>query len=159
CKLKFADGPKEACPKCKTPIKDMTHPLRRTYTYYHCTRSSNPFCTEHSIERKELERQVTRFVERVELPDLHRHWLNACFGRLQKDRNAEVLPVIIDSFAGHAPTIQREIVMAIFSTLVLKDRKLIVSLKPPFSFPGKSELSADPDKKPFGEEALQKQVA
>jgi DNA invertase Pin-like site-specific DNA recombinase len=155
CKLKFSHGSKECCPKCKTPIKDMVSPRRLTYTYYHCTKSSNPACTERGVERKELECQMIRHLERVGLPDFHRHWLNTSFGRLQEKRDmSDVLAVIIESFAGNTPAIQREVIMSIFSRLVLKDRKLVASLKTPFSFSREREVSANPNEKPFGEEAL-----
>jgi DNA invertase Pin-like site-specific DNA recombinase len=42
CKLNFADGPKEARPKCKSKIKDMADPLRRTCFSYHCNKNPRP---------------------------------------------------------------------------------------------------------------------
>lgn len=155
CKLKFSHGSKESCPKCKTPIKGMVNPRRLTYTYYHCTKSSNPACTERGIERKELECQMIRHMEHIGLPDFHHHWLNTSFCRLQQKQDAsDMLTVIIESFARNTPAIQREIIMAIFSTLVLKDRKLLVSPKMPFSFSREREVSTNPNEKSFGEETL-----
>jgi DNA invertase Pin-like site-specific DNA recombinase len=157
CKFKFAHRTKETCPKCRTVIKNMTNPTRRSYTYYHCARSANPYCTERGIEKKELECQVVQYLKRVTMPDVHRHWLNTNFRRLQPGNTTEALPLITDSFVTHASAAQREIVMAIFATMTLKDRKLTVSLKPPFSFVRETELSANLNQKPLGTKALQEQ--
>ena len=71
---------------------------------------------------------------------------------------SDIFTVIIESFAGNTPAVQREIVTAIFSTLVIKDRKLIASLKAPFSFSRERELLANSDEEPRCEETLQKQM-
>src|SRR4051812_5660169 len=40
------------CPRCKTPISEMSHAVKRQYVYYHCTKSGNPDCAERGIEPK-----------------------------------------------------------------------------------------------------------
>jgi len=150
CKLKFAHRSKERCPRCKTPIRDMANPIRLAYTYYHCSKSSNPVCVERGIERKELEVQMLHCLARLRLPDFHNRWINSYFVRLQKNSDASgALAIIVQSFHGSTPAVQREIAMSVFSTLILKDRKLIPSLKTPFSFLNENEVST-----PFVQEAF-----
>jgi hypothetical protein len=160
CKFKFAYRSKEQCPKCKTAIADMVNPLRLFYTYYHCARSCNPACIERGIERKELENQVIRLLERLHLPDFHRHWFNTCFARMRENKDlSEPLPILIQSFFGNTPSIQREITMSVFSTLIFKDRKLNVTLKSPFSFKNESEAAIPFDQESFVEKPLQEKMA
>jgi hypothetical protein len=156
CKLKFAHRSKEQCPRCKTANRAMEHPVRLAYTYYHCSKSSNPACVERSIERKELELQIIRCLEQVRLPDFHNHWVNSCFGRLQENPDASgALTIIVQSFPGSTPAVQREIVMSVFKILVLKNRKLIASPKMPFSFLNETEVPTPFAQEAFGQKALQ----
>ncbi|MFA6554123.1 MAG: recombinase family protein [Candidatus Paceibacterota bacterium] len=160
CKLKFAYRSKEQCPRCQTAIANMVKPVHLTYTYYHCTKSSNPACTELGVERKELERQIIRHLEGVHLPDFHNHWVNTCFGRLStKPDTTSMLAVITQSFPNSSPDVQREIVTSIFSAIVLKDREIGVSLKIPFSFPNKAEVPTPLDQKSFTQKTLQEHMS
>ncbi len=160
CKLKFAHRSKEQCPRCKTAIIGMVNPLRLSYTYYHCARSSIPRCMERGVERKDMERQIIRSLERVRLPDFHQRWFNTCFGRLREKPDAsDALLTITQSFSANTPAVQREIAMSVFSTLILKDRNLDASLKAPFSFVGETEKAASFDQEPFARKTLQEEVA
>jgi uncharacterized Zn ribbon protein len=155
CKYKFAHRSKESCPKCKMVIVEMKKALELNYTYYHCTRSSNPDCAERGIERKELEKQITEHIRNVHLPIPYEVWVNNNFFRGIKNQTEDVLAVILKFFPGSAPTVQRDIVTALFSNLVLKDRKIIVALQTPFSFRGESELSGPLDQNTLADETLQ----
>lgn len=153
CKLKFAHRSKERCPRCKTPIQAMAHAVHLEYTYYHCSKSSDPACPERGIERKELEHQMIRCLERVRLPDFHNHWVNSRFERLgSRSDPSDVLAVIMRSFAGSTPTVQREIALAVFKTLSLTDRKVTASLKKPFSFLDEAQAAT-----PLGQESFAQQ--
>jgi hypothetical protein len=136
------------------------NPVRLAYTYYHCSKSSNPSCVERGIERRELELQLLRCLECVRLPDFHDHWINSCFVMLQEKSDASgALPIIVQSFPGSTPAVQREIIMSVFRTLVLKDRKLATSLKTPFSFLGETEAVSSLEQESFNQQALQEQMA
>jgi ubiquinone/menaquinone biosynthesis C-methylase UbiE len=96
----------------------------------------------------------------VRLPDFHDHWINSCFVMLQEKSDASgALPIIVQSFPGSTPAVQREIIMSVFRTLVLKDRKLATSLKTPFSFLGETEAVSSLEQESFNQQALQEQMA
>lgn len=159
CKLKFAHRAKEQCPRCKTVIRDMTNPVRLAYTYYHCSKSSNPSCVQRSIERRALELQLLRYLQCVRLPHFHAHWVNSSFARLRTKSDGSVLAIIGQLFLDSTPAVQREIVMSVFRTLVLKDRQLAVSLKTPFSFLVEAEAISPLEQESFQEQALQEQMS
>lgn len=46
----------------------------RFYTYYHCTKRKNPFCTQKSIGEKELEEQIDSFLSRIQIPEEYKNW-------------------------------------------------------------------------------------
>ena len=84
---------------------------------------------------------------------------NRSAGRMIGTRdNLESLSTIRKLFSGATPEIQRQIAVSIFSALVLKDRKLSVSLKAPFVFLAKSKPTGILDQEPFAQQSLQQQV-
>jgi len=159
CRHKYAHRTKEVCPSCKLPIVEMKNAQELHYTYYHCTKSQNPDCTERAIERKDLERQVTQILTNIRMPLLHELWLNRSSARLCGSRQElNTLAVVRDSFPGATPEAQRQIAVAVFSRIELKDRKITANLKPPFSF-RKVESSCLPDQYTLAEKAVQEQMA
>jgi hypothetical protein len=159
CRLKFAHRSKEACPGCKLLIAKMNSPRQLHYTYYHCTKSGNPDCTERGIERRELERQVVCNLATIRLPSLHELWLNRATARLSGiPEEVDTLTAIRTSFVAGTPEIQRQIAMTIFSTVTLKDQKISAALKPPFSF-RERELPGSFDQNALGQETMKEQVA
>ena len=74
CRYKFAYRHKERCPRCQTLIEKMCNPTILHYTYYHCTKSKDPQCTQGSIEAKELERQIDTYLSRIELSERLKDW-------------------------------------------------------------------------------------
>ena len=160
CRLKFAYRSKVNCPRCKLPISEMTNPCRLVYTYYHCTKSYNPTCCERSVTLQELTTQIGHALTEVRLPTHYNLWLNRVMGRMSGSRNnPETLSAIRTLFAGATLEVQRQIVITIFSTIVLKDRKLSVSLKAPFVFFAENKMTSTLDQKPFAQQALQNEVA
>lgn len=44
------------------------------YVYYHCTKRKNPKCTQKCIEEKELENQIVKALETIEIPKEFKDW-------------------------------------------------------------------------------------
>lgn len=44
------------------------------YTYYHCTKRKNPNCTQKTIRREELERQVNTVLDDLTIPEEFKEW-------------------------------------------------------------------------------------
>ena len=107
CRYKFACRSKENCPRCKLPISEMKISHRLVYTYYHCAKSYNPTCREHSVTLQELKRQIAQILTEVRLPTLYELWLNRSAGRMIGTRdNLESLSTIRKLFSGATPEIQ-----------------------------------------------------
>lgn len=158
CKFKFAHSQKKVCPRCKLVIDAMSNPRTLHYTYYHCAKSSNRYCPERAVERQELEQQLLADLKQVHVPEFYRHWMDGQAGRLTKKRKPiDAWATILDSFLGKAPSEQREIVTAIFSSLTLSNRRLVSSLR--FPFLSQNKASALLHQEFFGEEALKNQLA
>jgi hypothetical protein len=150
CRFKFAHRSKAICPWCKLPIAEMRNPRELHYTYYHCTKSGNPACTEHSVTGEDVDRQIVSTLARVRLPIPHDLWLNRAFARLTRIRDeADALTTIRQLFPAATPEIQRLVAIAVFSQMTLRDRRLSLSLKPPFVFSTENEMPS-----PFGEHTL-----
>jgi hypothetical protein len=142
CRFKFAYRSKENCPRCKLPIGKMTNPRRLAYTYYHCANSYNPTFCEKSVTLEELKGQIGHILTEVRLPTLYDLWLNRSMRRMRGSRDdLEALSGIRALFPGTTPEIQRQIAITIFSDLVLKDRKLSVTLKAPFVLLTESDVT------------------
>jgi DNA invertase Pin-like site-specific DNA recombinase len=58
CSLKFAYKRRTVCPQCQIPIEKMTNPLLLRYTYYHCSKSKRPKCSQRCLSGVELEIQI-----------------------------------------------------------------------------------------------------
>ena len=74
CRFKFAYRKRDACPHCSTAIDAMINPLFLHYTYYHCGKSKNPSCSQKSVSRTELEKQIANFLSRIQISQKFKEW-------------------------------------------------------------------------------------
>jgi hypothetical protein len=74
CRFKFAYRKRDACPRCQTPIDTMTKPLFLHYTYYHCGKSKDPGCSQKSVNRTELERQINDYLAKIQISEKFKDW-------------------------------------------------------------------------------------
>ena len=74
CRFKFACRHRNACPRCQTLMEKMKAPLFLHYTYYHCTKTKNPECTQKSVSGKELDRQIDSYLARIQISERFRDW-------------------------------------------------------------------------------------
>jgi hypothetical protein len=75
CRHKFSYLNKDVCPRCGLKIEDMTHPIRRHYIYYHCTRKKTDIqCHQPAIERRDLEQQIVERLSRIQISDRLEEW-------------------------------------------------------------------------------------
>ena len=74
CRFKFAYRQREECPRCQTPIGQMTNPLFLRYTYYHCSKSKKPACKQKCVSDVELEKQIAAYIVRVQISEKFRDW-------------------------------------------------------------------------------------
>jgi site-specific DNA recombinase len=75
CRFKFAYRSKSACPKCTTPIESMTNAHFLHYTYYRCGKSKVPDCSQKSVSGEELERQIDKFLSRIQISESLKGWV------------------------------------------------------------------------------------
>jgi site-specific DNA recombinase len=91
CRFKFACRQRDSCPRCGIAIEKMENPIFRQYTYYHCTGRKNPNCSQKSIRSEDLERQVDRFLSRIQISERFQQWalgyLRELHNRERKSRN------------------------------------------------------------------------
>jgi DNA invertase Pin-like site-specific DNA recombinase len=74
CKTKFSARNKAACPNCKVAIDKMVNATYLHYTYYRCSKSRNPKCTQ-SIRSEELDRQIDDLLASVTISPDWLSWL------------------------------------------------------------------------------------
>lgn len=69
CKFKFGYENKKQCPKCETPIEQMTNPTILHYTYYHCIKKPKRDCSQKSIRLEELEKQFKSELQKMTIDE------------------------------------------------------------------------------------------
>jgi DNA invertase Pin-like site-specific DNA recombinase len=74
CKFKFAYRKRDACPRCETPIEKMVNPKFLHYTYYHCSKSGRPVCSQKYISGRELEKQINESLARICISQQFKEW-------------------------------------------------------------------------------------
>ncbi len=74
CNFKFAHGKREACPRCVTPVENMKNPKFPRYSYYHCSKSKIPRCTQKVVSGDVLEAQIDQFLARIQISEKFRDW-------------------------------------------------------------------------------------
>ncbi|MDP3779328.1 MAG: recombinase family protein [bacterium] len=74
CRYKFAYRQKDRCPRCQTLIDDMNSPMLLHYTYYHCTKSKYPRCSQGSISAQQLEEQIDNYLSHIEISERLKDW-------------------------------------------------------------------------------------
>jgi site-specific DNA recombinase len=86
CRFKFSHRQRDACPRCQTPIEEMTQPHFLHYIYYHCGKSKNPACSQKFVRREELERQISEHLARIHISPRFKEW---AFRHLREFHEAE----------------------------------------------------------------------
>jgi len=74
CRYKFSSNNRSECPRCNTPIKKMHGPKILHYVYYHCTKKTNPQCSQGSLEVMELEKQIRGRLARMLISANFKDW-------------------------------------------------------------------------------------
>jgi site-specific DNA recombinase len=74
CRKKFSYTAKDRCPRCNTPVAEMSNPRFRDYTYYHCARRKNAKCSQRSLEVTKLERQIEKQLRRIQISATFKRW-------------------------------------------------------------------------------------
>lgn len=82
CKFKFSSVNKNSCPKCKVLIEEMLNPKLLHYVYYHCTKRSNPNCSQGSIRLEDLEMQFDLLLSRIQISENFKNWAISYLGEL-----------------------------------------------------------------------------
>jgi DNA invertase Pin-like site-specific DNA recombinase len=74
CKFKFAYRRRDVCPRCETTIEKMENPLFFHYTYYHCSKSRRPLCSQKCVTGLELEKQISEHVANISISQQFKDW-------------------------------------------------------------------------------------
>jgi site-specific DNA recombinase len=74
CKFKFAYRTRNTCQRCKTPIEKMVNPKFLHYTYYHCSKSGRPVCSQKYLSGQELEKQINDSLARICISKQFKEW-------------------------------------------------------------------------------------
>ena len=94
CRFKFAYRKRDSCPRCQTPVKDMAKSLFRTYTYYHCAKSTKPACRQSSVTAQELERQIEGFLARIQISKRFKDWAIKYLHELRAKESASQTAIV-----------------------------------------------------------------
>lgn len=88
CKFKFSSNNKSECPKCETKIIKMKNPTILHYEYYHCTKKINPKCSQKSIEAKNLEKKILKYLSGFQISENFKTWaIKYLQGEFEKEKN------------------------------------------------------------------------
>ncbi|MBI1818665.1 MAG: recombinase family protein [Deltaproteobacteria bacterium] len=93
CRHKFSCRHQERCPRCQVAIDDMTAPIRRQYTYYHCTKKNSPNCGQRVVTRAELEAQILAFLARVDMSDRSHRWAVKALDEVRTEKLKGLVPI------------------------------------------------------------------
>jgi DNA invertase Pin-like site-specific DNA recombinase len=74
CRFKFAHRKRDSCPHCGTSMEEMSNPHFLHYSYYHCSRSKRPRCRQQYVSGAELEKQIDRYLARVQISVRFKDW-------------------------------------------------------------------------------------
>ena len=75
CKKKFASKNRDYCPFCQTKITDMKLPKHLHYIYASCIKKKKIKCHQHSINLENLEKQIKKILDSIELSPRIEQWL------------------------------------------------------------------------------------
>jgi len=64
----------------------MKNPTTLKYVYYHCTKRKNPKCSQGSIEKRQLERQIDELLSRIHISEKFKNW---AIEQLKKENEKE----------------------------------------------------------------------
>lgn len=88
CKLKLSSRKRTSCPGCGIRIENMKNPVRRHYTYYHCSRSKRTHCRQRCVTGADLEAQIDAFLARIQISDRFRNWAIKFLREIHEDEVA-----------------------------------------------------------------------
>jgi site-specific DNA recombinase len=88
CKYKFSSNNRHECPKCKTQIENMESPVVLHYVYYHCTKRKDPNCSQKTIEAKNLEPQIEKYLSEINILEEFKEW---AMKYLKNENDKEIL--------------------------------------------------------------------
>lgn len=74
CRHKFSYRNREKCPSCNTAIEDMKNPRYKHYAYYHCAKNTNPACSQKSVSRANLDKQINDYLSKIQISDMFKEW-------------------------------------------------------------------------------------
>jgi DNA invertase Pin-like site-specific DNA recombinase len=94
CKFKFAYRQRNACQRCKTPIEKMVNPKFLHYTYYHCSKSGRPVCSQKCVTGLELEKQTNEHLARISISRQFKDWAIKYLHELHAKESATQISII-----------------------------------------------------------------
>jgi DNA invertase Pin-like site-specific DNA recombinase len=94
CKFKFAYRNCVACPRCKTPMEKMVNPKFLNYTYYHCSKSGRPVCSQKYLREEELEKQINESLARICISQQFKEWAIKYLHELHEKEAASQIEII-----------------------------------------------------------------
>jgi DNA invertase Pin-like site-specific DNA recombinase len=94
CKFKFAYRNRNACPRCETRIEKMVNPKFLLYTYYHCSKSGKPVCSQKFVSERELEKQINESLARITISEQFKNWAIKYLHELHEKDTASQIEII-----------------------------------------------------------------
>jgi len=86
CKCKFSCRNRKTCPRCETPLTEISNRVFLQYTYYHCSRRSRGKCAEPSIEAGSLEQQIAKRLECIRISTEFKDWALKYLHEVHRDQ-------------------------------------------------------------------------
>ena len=96
CRLKFAAGNRDQCPRCHVKIAQMRRPKHLHYTYYHCSKGKNRKCRQKSLTASEMESQIAAQLRSMEISDQFLAWVRSHIHELH-ERESKSRTQVMDS--------------------------------------------------------------
>jgi site-specific DNA recombinase len=106
CKFKFAYRRHKDCPQCKTPIEKMVNPKFLHYTYYHCSKSGRPVCSQKYVGERELEKQINEKLARICISQQFKEWAIKYLRELHEVETASLHEIIQTQQKAHKECVQ-----------------------------------------------------
>ena len=88
CKHKFSMKNRTDCPKCGLDISEMKNVTFIDKTYYHCYKRKDG-CKELSIEQQDIEKQLKKEIDKVQIPEKFYDWAVKALEYMNKEEMGE----------------------------------------------------------------------
>lgn len=66
-----------------------------TYTYYHCTKSKNPKCSQGSVRVEDIEKQIDEILSKIQISDRFKNWAIKYLNEINNSENDDRTAILV----------------------------------------------------------------